>query len=155
MRLALSDRNLHLIDDHVDMAVRIGALADSALVATRVGAVRLVVCGSPAYFAGHGVPQRPEDLAQLAAVTFDPFTFSENWIFPGPKSNRELRVTVRSPLSVNTAEAAIDAAAAWRSASRAYCPIRSRKRRRTAKSRLSSPSMSLGRRVNLIHAVRD
>jgi DNA-binding transcriptional LysR family regulator len=49
-RLVLSDRNLHLIDDHIDMAVRIGALADSSLAATRVGAVRLVVCGSPAYF---------------------------------------------------------------------------------------------------------
>jgi DNA-binding transcriptional LysR family regulator len=112
VRLALSDRNLHLIDDHVDLAVRIGALADSALVATRVGAVRQVVCGSPAYFAAHGVPQRPEDLTALAAVTFDPFAFSGNWIFPGPKSNRELRVPVRSRLSVNTAEAAIDAAAA-------------------------------------------
>ena len=112
VRLVLSDRNLHLIDDHVDMAVRIGALADSALVATRVGAVRLVVCGSPAYFAGHGVPQRPEDLTALAAVTFDPFAFSENWMFPDPKSNGELRVPVRSRLSVNTAEAAIDAAAA-------------------------------------------
>lgn len=112
VRLALSDRNLHLIDDHLDMAVRIGALADSALAATRVGAVRLVVCGAPAYFAAHGVPQRPEDLAVLDAVTFDPFAFSENWIFPDPKSSRELRVPVRSRLSVNTAEAAIDAAAA-------------------------------------------
>jgi DNA-binding transcriptional LysR family regulator len=94
------------------MAVGIGALADSALAATRVGAVRLVVCGSPAYFAVHGVPQRPEDLTALPAVTFDPVAFSETWIFPGPKSNRELRVSVRSRLSVNTAEAAIDAAAA-------------------------------------------
>ena len=72
VRLVLADRNLHLIDDHIDIAVRIGALADSALVATRVGAVRNVVCGSPAYFAAHGVPERPEDLATLTAVTFDP-----------------------------------------------------------------------------------
>ena len=63
VRLVLADRNLHLIDDHIDIAVRIGALADSALVATQVGAVRSVVCGSPAYFAAHGVPKRPEDLA--------------------------------------------------------------------------------------------
>ena len=65
VRLVLSDRNLHLIDDRVDIAVRIGALADSALVSTRVGAVRRVVCGSPAYFAAHGVPKRPEDLSTL------------------------------------------------------------------------------------------
>ena len=65
MRLVLSDRNLHLIDDHVDMAVRIGALADSSLAATRIGSVRRVVCGSPAYFAAHGVPKRPEELSAL------------------------------------------------------------------------------------------
>jgi DNA-binding transcriptional LysR family regulator len=112
IRLVLSDRNLHLIDDHVDIAVRIGALADSALVSTRVGAVRSVVCGSPAYFAAHGVPKRPEDLSTLTAVIFNPFSSSQHWIFPDPKSKREHRVEVRSRLAVNTAEAAIDGAAA-------------------------------------------
>jgi DNA-binding transcriptional LysR family regulator len=113
VRLVLADRNLHLIDDHIDIAVRIGALADSALVATQVGAVRSVVCGSPAYFAAHGVPERPEDLAALTSVTFDPLSSSQQaWIFRDSKSKRELRAPVRSRLSVNTAEAAIDGAAA-------------------------------------------
>ena len=112
VRLVLADRNLHLIDDHIDIAVRIGALADSALVATQIGAVRSVVCGSPAYFAAHGVPKSPEDLASLTAVTFDPFSSSQHWIFRDPKSKRELRAPLRSRLSVNTAEAAIDGAAA-------------------------------------------
>jgi DNA-binding transcriptional LysR family regulator len=112
VRLVLADRNLQLIDDHIDIAVRIGALADSALVGTQVGAVRSVVCGSPAYFAAQGVPKRPEELSALAAVTFDSFSPSQHWIFREPKSKRELRVTVRSRLSVNTAEAAIDGAAA-------------------------------------------
>ena len=112
VRLVLADRNLHLIDDHIDIAVRIGALADSALVATQVGAVRSVVCGSPAYFAAHGVPERPEDLAALTAVTFDALSSPQPWIFRDPKSKRELRAPVRSRLSVNTAEAAIDGAAA-------------------------------------------
>jgi DNA-binding transcriptional LysR family regulator len=112
VRLVLADRNLHLIDDHVDVALRIGALADSALVSTRVGAVRSVVCGSPTYFAAHGVPQRPEDLSTLAAVTLDAFSPSQHWSFRDPKTKRELRVSVRSRLTVNTAEAAIDAAAA-------------------------------------------
>jgi DNA-binding transcriptional LysR family regulator len=112
VRLVLADRNLDLIDDHVDIAVRIGALADSALVSTRVGAVRSVVCGSPGYFAAHGVPERPGDLSALAAVTFDPFSPSQPWIFRDPKSKRELRAAVRSRLTVNTAEAAIDGAAA-------------------------------------------
>jgi DNA-binding transcriptional LysR family regulator len=95
VRLVLADRNLDLIDDHVDIAVRIGALADSALVATRVGAVRSVVCGGPGYFAAHGVPERPEDLSALAAVTFNPFSPSKHWIFRDPKSKRELRAPVR------------------------------------------------------------
>ena len=112
LRLVLSDRNLHLIDDHVDMAVRIGALADSSLVATRIGSVRRVVCGSPSYFAAQGVPKRPEELSALSTVTFDQLSSSEHWIFPDSKSKRELHVPVRSRLSVNTAEAAIDAAAA-------------------------------------------
>jgi DNA-binding transcriptional LysR family regulator len=112
VRLVLADRNLHLIDDRVDIAVRIGALADSALVSTQVGAVRSVVCGSPAYFAARGVPKRPEDLAALSAVTFDPLSSPQHWIFRDPKSKRELRAPVRSRLTVNTAEAAIDGAAA-------------------------------------------
>jgi DNA-binding transcriptional LysR family regulator len=112
VRLVLADRNLHLIDDHIDIAVRIGALADSALVSTRVGAVRSVVCGSPAYFAAHGVPNQPEDLSALTAVTFNPFSSSQHWAFPDPKSKRELHVQMRSRLTVNTAEAAIDGAAA-------------------------------------------
>jgi DNA-binding transcriptional LysR family regulator len=112
VRLMLADRNLHLIDDHIDVAVRIGELADSALVATQVGAVRSVVCGSPAYFAEHGVPERPEDLSALTAVTFDPFSPSQPWTFRDPKSKRQSRVAVRARLTVNTAEAAIDGAAA-------------------------------------------
>jgi DNA-binding transcriptional LysR family regulator len=112
VRLVLADRNLDLIDDHVDVAVRIGALANSALVSTRVGAVRSVVCGSPAYFAAYGAPKGPEDLSTLSAVTFDSLSSSQHWVFRDPKSKRELRTPVRSRLSVNTAEAAIDGAAA-------------------------------------------
>jgi DNA-binding transcriptional LysR family regulator len=112
VRLVLSDRNLHLIDDHIDIAVRIGALADSALAATKVGSVRRVVCGSPAYFAAHGAPKRPQDLSALTAVTFDQLSSSEHWTFRDPKSKREIRALVRPRLAVNTAEAAIDGAAA-------------------------------------------
>lgn len=112
VRLLLNDRNLHLIDDRIDIAVRIGALADSAFVSTRVGAVRRVVCGSPAYFAEHGAPKRPQDLSALTAVTFDQLSSSEHWTFRDPRSKREIRAPVRSRLAVNTAEAAVDGAAA-------------------------------------------
>jgi DNA-binding transcriptional LysR family regulator len=108
VRLALSDRNVDLVDDHVDLAVRIGALPDSKMIATRVGTVRRVVCGSPAYFAAQGEPRTPADLAGLACITFDVLSNATAWDFAAPGGT----VAVRSRLSVNTAEAAIDAAVA-------------------------------------------
>jgi DNA-binding transcriptional LysR family regulator len=112
VRLTLSDRNVHLIDDHIDLAVRIGALQDSSMVATRVGSVRRVVCASPAYLAGVGTPQVPEDLAALACVHFDGFTSATAWTFSSAETRSARTVPIHSRLSVNTAEAAIDAAVA-------------------------------------------
>lgn len=112
VRLIFSDRNVHLIDDQIDLAVRIGALPDSSMVATRVGAVRRVVCGSPAYFAAHGKPKRPEDLSSQAAVTFDMMGSAAFWDFVAPGAKTAQSVPIRSRLSVNTAEAAVDAAVA-------------------------------------------
>ncbi len=85
VRLVLADRNLHLIDDHIDIAVRIGALADSALVSTRVGAVRSVVCGSPAYFAAHGAPKKPEDLSAAHRGDIRPVFILPALDLPRPK----------------------------------------------------------------------
>ena len=111
VRLLLADRNLHLIEDHIDIAVRIGALPDSAMVGTRVGAVRWVTCASPDLLQRRGVPKRPEDLAALPVVTFDGPGSPAQWRF-GRGKGREMIVAVRSRLSVNTAEACIDAAEA-------------------------------------------
>jgi DNA-binding transcriptional LysR family regulator len=112
VRMLLSDRNVHLIDDHIDLAVRIGALADSSLMATRVGSVRLVVCGSPDYLARHGTPKTPADLTAFDCVTFDGLTPAASWSFTAPDRKTKLSIPIRSRLSVNTAEAAIDAAIA-------------------------------------------
>ena len=112
VRLLLSDRNVHLIDDHVDLAVRIGALADSSMVATRVGAVRWVVCASPAYLAATGTPKVPVDLSALACISFGALVSPTSWSFTAVKARTERTVPVHSRLSVNTAEAAIDAAVA-------------------------------------------
>ena len=57
VRLVLSDRTLHLVDDRIDVAVRVGHLPDSSLVAASVGSVCRVVCASPAYIAGAGRPK--------------------------------------------------------------------------------------------------
>jgi DNA-binding transcriptional LysR family regulator len=110
VRLALGDRMIDLLEDHIDLAIRIGALVDSSLVATRCGSVRRVVCASPSYLAAHPAPKRPADLATHATVVFDGLTSADAWIFKGARS--DISVPIQPKLIVNTAEAAIDAAIA-------------------------------------------
>jgi DNA-binding transcriptional LysR family regulator len=110
VRLALSDRNAEWIDEGIDVAVRVGALPDSALVGTRVGTVRRIVCASPAYLRDHGTPLVPEDLAAHDAIAFTMLSPGGRWSFPSRRGQRNVPVRVR--LSVTTAEAAIDAAVA-------------------------------------------
>ncbi|HEY4365729.1 MAG TPA: LysR family transcriptional regulator [Steroidobacteraceae bacterium] len=111
VRMALSDQNVNLVDERIDMAVRIGELPDSSLVATRVGTIRRVVCASPEYLAAHGTPKSPEDLADHRCVTFSGLAGGTAWMFtPRGKEARSVRPLCR--LHINTAEAAIDAAIA-------------------------------------------
>jgi DNA-binding transcriptional LysR family regulator len=110
VRIMLADRVANLLEDHVDLAVRIGELPDSSLVATRVGAIRRVVCGSQAYFAERGMPTSPGDLGAHRCITFDGLTSPSTWSFARGKS--DVSVAIHSRLIVNTAEAAIDAAIA-------------------------------------------
>lgn len=110
VRLLLSDRNLHLIDDHIDMAVRIGPLPDSRMVATRVGSMRTVVCASPKLLAAYGTPKAPEDLAQLPCVNFDFLSPVPAWRFRLKDATGTTDLPVRPRLSVSTAEAAVWAA---------------------------------------------
>lgn len=112
VRLVLSDRNMDLIGDQIDIALRVGPLPDSSLVATRVGAVSRVVCGSPAYFAAHGIPKAPAELSALTAVVFDATGSVNSWNFLMPDSKAVQAVAIHPRLAVNTAEAAIDAAIA-------------------------------------------
>ena len=110
IRLMLADRMVNLLKEHADLAVRIGALADSALVATRVGSIRRVACASPAYLAANGIPRHPQDLSAHSCVTFETLMSPTSWSFTVGRDT--LLVAVRSRLVVSTAEAAIDAAVA-------------------------------------------
>jgi len=110
IRCVLTDRVVNLLEEHVDLAVRIADLPDSNLIASRVGSIRRVVCGSPDYFAARGTPKRIGDLSTHDCVTFEGFSSPDVWVFTTGKSNTS--VPVRSRLVVNTAEAAIDAAIA-------------------------------------------
>ena len=65
VRIMLADRVANLLEDDVDLAVRIGELPDSSLVATRVGSMRRVICGSPGYFPERGMPTTPGELGTL------------------------------------------------------------------------------------------
>jgi DNA-binding transcriptional LysR family regulator len=112
VRMSLSDRPVNPSEDNIDMAVRIGALPDSSMIATRVGSVRRVVVGSPAYFATHGMPKRLSDLVDLTCVTYAALHGNSSWVFPGKGRSANLPVRPTCRLNINTAESAIDAAIA-------------------------------------------
>lgn len=110
LRLALADRQISLTEEHIDVALRIGHLEDSALIATRVGTVRRVICASPAYLARCGVPRRPEDLATHDGISFQGFATAPEWRYR--RDSTAFTIEPRPKLAVNTTDAAIQAALA-------------------------------------------
>jgi DNA-binding transcriptional LysR family regulator len=111
VRMTLTDRNMNLVDEHIDLAVRIGELPDNRQIATRVGSVRRVVCGSPAYFATHGVPRTPEELVRHLCITFSAMNSGVSWLFTTQgRARKAIEPICR--LHINSAEAAVDAAVA-------------------------------------------
>jgi len=110
VRLILADRNVDLVGDHVDMALRIGTLPDSAMVATQVGTMRMVCCASPALLAIHGMPDVPADLQRHPCVAVDTPMPVPSWRFRDPASGAALDIAIAPRLAVTTPEAAADAA---------------------------------------------
>jgi DNA-binding transcriptional LysR family regulator len=111
IQLRLGDRNVNLIEEHVDVALRIGALPDSNLIAAPVGSIRRLVCASPAYLQRFGTPQTPDDLASHRCITFDGLDATPAWAFAGA-DGQPRQVAIHSRLTVTTADAAIAAAEA-------------------------------------------
>jgi DNA-binding transcriptional LysR family regulator len=109
-RLMLVDRVVDLIEEGLDVAVRIAHLADSSLSASRVGAVRRIVCASPTYLAARGVPRRPADLVRFEAIAFSQAGALPGWSFAA--GARTEMVNPPTPLIVNSAEVAVAAAVA-------------------------------------------
>ena len=93
VRLLLSDRILNLLEDHVDLAVRVAALPDSGLTAVRLGEIRRVVCGSPNYFEKRGKPHSPADLASHDCITFEGLDSLNSWRFPTAKNVNACRTS--------------------------------------------------------------
>ncbi len=102
------DRVVSMVDEGIDVAIRIGHLPDSGLTATRVGQVRRVICGSPIYFEKHGVPMSPSDLSRHRIIASTSAWTSLEWRF-GVQKKSTVRVNPRLYCSTN--EAAISAAA--------------------------------------------
>ena len=110
------DRVVHLIDEGIDVAVRIAELPDSSLTAVRVGSVRRVLCASPAYLAARGRPRTPSDLSGHEIVGFVPMTPGGEWAFHHNGKSHGFRVAPR--VSFNVADAAIAAVASGRGITR-------------------------------------
>jgi DNA-binding transcriptional LysR family regulator len=108
VELELADRNLDLIEEGLEVAIRIGTLAESALAARRIGVVRRLVVASPAYLAAHGTPATPADLVHHATIV----AFSRGglleWRFRHGGRDRVVRLTPR--LLVNDIAATLQAA---------------------------------------------
>jgi LysR family transcriptional regulator for bpeEF and oprC len=114
VELSLSDRVINLVEDQIDIAVRVGPLPDSALVARRLMHTRWVTLASPAYLAERGIPSSPDDLRHHDAIRFlapsgkpVDFTFLAR---PGREGSRPLSVS--GPLLIDHGTLLLDAAAA-------------------------------------------
>ena len=103
--LHLSDRNANLIEDGNDVAIRIGHLPDSQLIARRLGETRRVVVASPAYLKRAGEPAHPADLARLDVIAFIGLDSTPDWRFA--ETGGEVRVRVETRFATNSGDAAI------------------------------------------------
>jgi DNA-binding transcriptional LysR family regulator len=102
------DRLVNLLEEGLDVGVRIGALPDSSLRAIRVGQVRRVVCASPAYLKQHGSPKTPADLVQQRIIAATSVSASLDWAFVQGKKG--INVRLNPQILVNTNDGALEAA---------------------------------------------
>jgi DNA-binding transcriptional LysR family regulator len=102
--LMLSDRIVNLVEEGIDLAVRIGHLDDSSLIARRAGATRRVLVGAPAYLARRGTPRHPDELRSHDTITFGGGD-SVAWRFI--VGGEERRVMVTSRYTTNSADSAV------------------------------------------------
>lgn len=110
VHLVLNDRVMSLSEEQIDVALRMGALADSTLMVLRLGAIRRVFCASPGYLAARGTPRTPSDLVGHDCISYAALLSPDAWTFPGDRTNAVVRV--HSRLVVSNADAACEAARA-------------------------------------------
>jgi len=111
--VSLDDRFVNLVAEGFDVAVRIGMLTDSTLVARKIGTTRAVACASPAYLEERGEPQTPEELASHAGLIYSYLAGGNVWRFLAP-DGREIPVGITGPLRINNGIVLAEAAIAGR-----------------------------------------
>jgi DNA-binding transcriptional LysR family regulator len=103
--LQLADRLVSMVDEGIDLAIRIGHLPDSGAIVRRVGRTRRVVAASPGYLARMGQPRRPEDVQRHTTIDFSGLAGAVDW--PFADGGRDIRIPVAPRFSTNSADAAI------------------------------------------------
>ena len=102
------DRVVNLLEEGMDVGIRIGRLPDSSMRALRVGAVRIILCASPGYLKKHGIPRDPDDLKQHRMIASRAGNLVTDLRFR--TKNRERQISIKARLNTNTNDAAIEAA---------------------------------------------
>jgi DNA-binding transcriptional LysR family regulator len=109
--MRLDDRFVNLVEEGIDVAVRIGALTDSSLVARKLATTRTIACAAPAYLAEHGEPEAPEDLAAHNCLIYSYLSTANVWRFTAP-DGRDIPVAVNGSFRINNGIVLGEAAAA-------------------------------------------
>lgn len=102
LEVSLADRIVDLVDEGLDLAVRIARLPSSSLVSRRLASTRMVLCAAPAYLRAHGTPGHPSELAQHAVLAYSLLAMGETWQFVGPEG--PVAVTVAPRLRSNSGD---------------------------------------------------
>lgn len=110
--IALADRRVDLIEDGYDLAIRVGNLPESGLIARKLATDRIVLCASPAYIKAHGAPLVPEDLKRHACLNYSYSSNGDEWFFGSEKKQSSVRID--GPMRANNGDmlrlAALDGA---------------------------------------------
>ena len=116
-RALLLDQVVDLIDEGLDVAIRIAHLTDSTLTSAKVGAVRRITCAAPSYLKKHGTPQSPRDLADHTCFVFSTERSPPAWAYQ--HAGQPISFRPRPTLLMNSSEVGIDAAVAGAGITRA------------------------------------
>ncbi len=108
VNLTLDDRVVDVVSEGFDLAIRIGRLAESSLVARKLAPIRLVVCGSPSYLSEHGIPATPEDLSAHHCLCYTYSSSHDHWLFEG--CGKKYDIKIDGKFSANNGDAIREAA---------------------------------------------